>query len=189
MSRVRGQADRCCAEASDLEGQRPGGDKVSPVNGLAEGNDCVADDGPLLSAVLAPPSRSTEQEREIGGVKTCEDAVCFDIRCGRFYDDRSVGHCGLESFPIGLARARSALEFPRDGSPCFMIPGWANVPDLAICRVQGVLEMAPCGIPACLHGSLARPPSGLELSRLASPRLVSHEILGPGLARSAPASC
>ena len=38
-------------------------------------------------------------------------------------------------------------------------------------------------------GDLAPLPNGLELSRLASPRLVSHEMADRGLAGSAPSSC
>ena len=42
-----------------------------------------------------------------------------------------------------------------------------------------------------IHQALLRsmPPNGVELSRLASPKLLSHEDLDRGLARSAPASC
>ena len=58
-----------------------------------------------------------------------------------------------------------------------------NEPSLVVSTEDSVAHMtAPRGRPLLA-------PNGLELSRLASPGLVSHEIQGSGLAGSAPASC
>jgi len=58
---------------------------------------------------------------------------------------------------------------------------------------MGAYSSIPCskfGFGAVIAMAIRRsPPNGLELSRLASPGLVSHETANPGLARSAPSSC
>ena len=93
-----------------------------------------------------------------------------------------------------------------------MVPG-----DVAVSWVAGAIEQdaertvnmasgiafvergmgAACIVSWCIVASLVSrcyanetmAPNGVELSRLASPRLASHTNPNPGLARSAPASC